>query len=345
MSFATGLGFGIKQISMIIGDASASEIVLPSSVVQKILEGRGWTSTADDNISGEVVSGDVLEALVLKHRATPNDREAQTGLGLLALFIGVAEWGVVKGSASLPTDPAGLEWKSDAGPGSGKHLMSYMRGGVGICHADEGDLLAFIRFTLDMGIVPTEHRIALLRLADASLYPKRGAYDQLRAAGLCGMPKFDTDLKGKPFNSSVQPEASYCTGYANPSLTSSDWRIFRTWTRAALRTRQGQDWMLKTWIAKYWDRTLAKVPAGEGSIEEALVNVRLRNSSPSCANQALTARASDVKSRILRELNAYEVCKPDAYRRRCGIMLRPVALYRHFAGKSQLSGIHCPAKV
>lgn len=328
-----------------MGIINPADTPLPSAVVQKLLDGGKWKETVDDNLDGEIVSADLVKEWVLKYQANPDDREAQVGLGLLALTLGVAEWGVVKGGDDLPEDPAGTDWKSDTGPDSGKHLMSYGIGGVGVCHADVGDLFDFIRFTVELGVVPPQHKEALLRLANPAIYKKTGPYDQLRAAGLCGTPQYDTDLNGEPFKYFRDKfDQSYCKKYANPALSSADWRIFGTWTRAALRTREGQEWMLRMWIVKYWDKTLAKVPPGVGFPEEALVNVRLRNSLPKCANDALKPPASDTHGRIMREMKEYENCRPDAYKRRCGLMLRPVVLYRHFAGEPPLTGITCPPK-
>lgn len=345
-SLARPWGLTPGHLTFLMGSAHAADIPLSSAVVQKLLDGGKWTKSADDNIDGETVSADLVKELVQTYRAHPNDREAQVGLGLLALTLGVAEWGVIKGGDELPEDPAGTHWKSDTGPDSGKHLMSYGIGGVGVCHADVGDLFDFIRFTAELDVVPSEHKKALLRLANPTIYStKTGPYDQLRAAGLCGTPHYDTDLKAEPFKYFKDKlSQSYCDKYANPQLSTADWRIFGTWTRAALRTREGQEWMLRMWIAKYWDKTLARVPPGAGFPEEALLNVRLRNSLPKCANDALKMPASDAHERIQREMNEYKKCRPDAYQRRCGLMLRPVVLYRHFAGEPPLIGIKCPKK-
>ncbi|WP_247258206.1 hypothetical protein [Pseudomonas moorei] len=334
------------MLTFLAGAAHAADTPMSDAVVQKLLEGGKWSNTADDNLDGEVISADLVKELVLTYRANPNDRSAQVGLGLLALTLGVAEWGVSKGEDELPEDPAGTNWKSDTGPDSGKHLMSYGIGGVGVCHADVSDLFDFIRFTAKLDVVPQEHKEALLRLASPSIYStKTGSYDQLRAAGLCGAPHYDSDLKGEPFKFFKGTlQQSYCKTHANPKLSSADWRTFATWTRAALRTKEGQAWMLRMWIAKYWDKTLARVPPGEGFPEEALINVRIRNSLPKCANDALTKPASGAHERIQREMDAYKKCKPDAYKRRCGLMLRPVVLYRHFAGEPPLTGIECPTK-
>jgi hypothetical protein len=190
--------------------------------------------------------------------------------------------------------------------------MSYGVGGIGISHADQGDLLDFIRFVAGTDLVSSEHRAAFLRLADPAVYKKSaGVYDQLRAAGVCASRQLDTDLKGEKFNHfNVSHDENYCTKYANTSLQASDWRVFRTWMRVALRTKPGQEWLLTQWMKDYWFKSLEKVPGGAGQIEEALVNVRVRNSFPAVADKAPARPASDPKGRIQRELDAYGAHSP-----------------------------------
>jgi hypothetical protein len=317
---------------------------LSEEVFNKFLDQGKWSQKADDNISGENLSSDLIKKIIDDYHAHPDERDAQIELGLLALAMGVAEWGVAD-PAGLPPDPANKNWESDTGSNSGKHLMSYSVGGVGISHADQGDLLDFISFVSDEGLIPNEHKAAFQRLANSAMYVHKkndGYYDQLRAAGGCAAQQFDTDLMGETFNHfKVSHKEKYCSDYANKSLKASDWRVFRTWIRAALRTKPGQEWLIKLWMDKYWFESLKNVPGGEGQIEEALVNVRVRNSFPTVADKAPTRYASDTKGRIQRELDAYDEKKHSTYARRCGIMLRPIVLYRHFAGKPQLD-IQCP---
>jgi hypothetical protein len=317
---------------------------LPEEVFTQFLEQGRWSEKADDNIIGENLSSDLIKRIVIDYRAHPNERDAQIELGLFALAMGIAEWGVAE-PAGLPPDPAHKNWKSDTGPNSGKHLMSYGVGGIGISHADQGGLLDFIRFVAGTDLVSSEHRAAFLRLADPAMYKKSaGVYNQLRAAGVCASQQFDTDLKGEKFNHfNVSHDKNYCTKYANTSLQASDWRVFRTWMRVALRTKAGQEWLLAQWMKDYWFKSLEKVPGGAGQIEEALVNVRVRNSFPAVADKAPARPASDPKGRIQRELDAYGAHSPKTLSRRCGIMLRPVVLYRHFAGEPQLD-IQCPLR-
>ncbi|TSD87441.1 hypothetical protein FFK22_017365 [Mycobacterium sp. KBS0706] len=313
------------------------------AVFSQFLEQGGWSGAADDNITKEVLSADLVKAIITNYRDKPTELWARTDLGLFALAMGVAEWGIADPSG-LPPDPADKGWASDAGEDSGKHLMSYAIGGVGISHADVGDLQKFMRYVADSGLVPQEHRADLLRLADDVQYRKPGVvYDELRAAGVCAAEKFQTDLSGEPFDHfDVPPKKSYCTKYANSALQARDWRIFRTWMRAALRTRTAQEWLVGLWMRDYWYKSLDRVPEGDGWIEEALVNVRVRNSARAVANKAVTRPASTPTERVQRELDAYGEWKPSTLLRRCRIMLRPVVLYRHFAGEQPLKGVLCP---
>jgi hypothetical protein len=125
-------------------------------------------------------------------------------------------------------------------------------------------------------------------------------------------------------------------------LDANDWRTFRTWVRAALRSDEGQNWLLSKWTANFWLKSLSKMPSGDGQVQEALVNVRVRNSFPGIADRATSRPASSIAGRVQRELDAYGDESPSTLARRCGIMLRPVVLYQHFAGGPPLGKIRCP---
>ncbi|KQQ23518.1 hypothetical protein ASF53_04020 [Methylobacterium sp. Leaf123] len=306
------------------------------------LVGGRWSETADDNLADETISADFVRDLVETYNRAPEVHEAASGLGSLALMLGVAEWGV-KGDG-LPDDPARKSWRSDTGEDSGKHLMSYAVGGVGISHADVGDLEEFVEWIAASRIVPDDRKSALLRLAKVA-YRKEGIlYDELRAAGLCDQAPADHDLLGEPFQHLRGPVGTrYCKDYENGALKPDDWLTFRTWVRAALRTREAQAYLLDLWMRDYWQPTLAQVPAGEGAAEEMLINVRIRNSAPSVAKKA--ARSSPVEAgaagRVQHQIDAYAHWKLKTARRRWEIMMRPVVLYRHFSGLDPLKGIHC----
>jgi hypothetical protein len=334
-----GPGWGIRRLAGTIASAHGAQLSVSEALVEQILERGGWSPSADDNISGETLKTDFVKTLMLDYHQKPGDRAAQLGLGLLALTLGVAQWGI-EDPAGLPADPAQSDWSAQTSANSGKHLMSYGVGGVGIAHMDQGDLIAFMEYVLQSGVVPPEHRAAFARLTDPALYPKSqgGVYGQLRAAGVCAPLAIDVDLEGaafKHFHNSHN--VGYCSKYKNPSLTSLDWQTFRTWIRAALRTREGQYWLLGSWLSKYWDKSLATVPPGDGAAEELLINVRIRNSLPACADQAVQAPADDAGGRVRRELDEYEKCAPSAFERRRDLMLRSVVLYRHFTGADPLT--------
>jgi hypothetical protein len=333
-----GPGWNIRRIADVIAPAGAAQVALPGAVVEQILERGGWSPLADDNIKGETLKADFVKGLMLDYRDRPTDRGAQLGLGLLALTLGVAQWGI-EDPAGLPQDPAMSDWSAQTSANAGKHLMSYGVGGVGIAHMDQDDLIAFMEHVLESGVVPPEHRAAFARLASPALYPSTqgGVYGQLRAAGVCAPLAIDVDLEGAAFKHFNNPHnVGYCRKYKNPALTSLDWQTFRTWIRAALRTKEAQIWLLESWLTKYWDRSLAEVPPGEGATEELLINVRIRNSLPACAHRAVETAAEGAEGRVRRELDEYAKCAPSAYERRRALMLRAVVLYRHFTGAAPL---------
>jgi len=337
-SAALGLRWNGGHIGRFFPQASAAESTLPDTLIDSILERGGWSPSADDNTQGETLKTDFVKSVILDYRDKPQERSAQSGLGLLALTLSVAQWGI-DDPEGLPQDPAQNDWKAQTSHNTGKHLMSYGVGGVGIAHLDQGDLLAFMRYVLEAGLVPDYHRAAFTRLTVPSLYPAThgGVYGQLRAAGECAPLAIDVDLDGAVFKHFKNSHnVGYCQKYKNPSLTSLDWQTFRTWIRAALRTKEGQRWVFRFWLEKYWDKSLARVPPGEGVTEELLINVRIRNSLPACADKAVLAPALDVNARVQRELDEYAKCAPSAYERRRALMLRPVVLYRHFTGAPPL---------
>ncbi|WP_454903860.1 hypothetical protein [Variovorax gossypii] len=227
--------------------------------------------------------------------------------------------------------------------------MSYSEGGVGISHTDGNEMLDFFRHVAASETVPDTFKAGLLRIANPDLYRKGknlGYYDQLRAAGLCSTQRLSTDLLGEPFHlATLRADKDYCAKYRNAALTPDDWRVFCTWMRAALRQEREQTWLIQQWMDRYWKPSLNVqfVPPGDGAIEESLVNVRVRNSSPAAANKAHQRGASTVDERVQRQLDAYGAFKQTTLQRRCGLMLRPVALYRHFTDQPQVRA-KCPRK-
>ncbi|UIJ83153.1 hypothetical protein [Rhizobium leguminosarum] len=124
--------------SIIAGSVWADS--LDPSVVEQVLETGGWSLTADDTNQREQLTVDLVKRIVKDY---PTDTRT---IGLLTLTLGAAKWGVRDG-ATLPTDPANDNWR---GPtrASGKHLMSYKIGGVGIPHLDVAPLAKFIDYLL-----------------------------------------------------------------------------------------------------------------------------------------------------------------------------------------------------
>jgi hypothetical protein len=223
--------------------------------------------------------------------------------------------------------------------------MSYAIGGVGISHSDVGDLEEFVKWVAGSGIVPAAQDAVFLSLTKTKyIYTEKGIqYDEVRAAGLCGQQVAQAeqgkDLLGEPFQhfkGSVD-----CSKWRNDHLNANDWRVFCTWIRIALRTKDAQAYLLRLWFDKYWDKTLSAVPAGEDFAEEAMINVRIRNSAPKTANEAIQHAAGrhDTAQKIQAQLDQYHEAKPDAAKRRWGIMMRPIVLYRHYLNKSPLVGV------
>jgi hypothetical protein len=134
-----------------------------------------------------------------------------------------------------------------------------------------------------------------------------------------------------------------CSDWNNKEFSPEDWQLFRTYIRMALRTEKGQEWIINGWLAKNWTKSVTRVLGAGGTIDEALANARVRNSSPKLANDALEIRATTPVERIQREIDAYtRMNNGITAHRRCGFILRSVALYRHYANEPQISGIRCP---
>jgi hypothetical protein len=267
-------------------------------------------------------------------------------------MLSVAEWGVE--GQGLPPDPNKKNWNSNAGANTGKHLMSYAIGGVGISHADVGDLEEFVTWVADSDIVPGDKKGALLRLTTIKyINTERGIqHDEVRAAGLCKQQhpngKEDKDLLGESFHHVEGPVD--CNKWRNKNLNPDDWQVFRTWMRIALRTEDAQAYLLRRWFEKYWGKTVNMLPPGDSFAEEAMINVRIRNSLPQAANTAikLATAHQGTAEKIQVQLKEYDGAKPSTPQhpgpamRRWKLMMRPIVLYRHFLGKEPLVGIGLP---
>lgn len=320
--------------------APGLDIKIPDDILRDFLIEGGWSPNGDDNQNGESLSVGLLRRMVEgRSIETPDGRGS---LGLFALALGVAEWGV-KNPQGLPKDPHGNDWKSDAHGDSGKHLMSYGAGGIGMSHADLGELGKFVRKLISLGLVPQQYQAAFLRtVSDDRFAHRRVTYDQIRVAGTCSSTKFGNDLLGERFRHRESP--SDCAEYANHNLSAQDWLSFRTWSRVGLRNEEVQRWLLDMWLDNYWADTLTQLPSGPGRIEEALINVRVRNSHPVAAMEAFKQHASTVEAKLDRQMDAYKKYRASAYKRRCRIMLRPVVMYRQLTGQPQVAPMPiCPS--
>src|ERR1051325_5498345 len=174
---------------------SMPALKLSDEVINTYLSGGQWSAEAEDNIAGESVSGDFIQQLVTAYSSDPASVAARQGLGLVALLLGIAEWGVT--GNGLPQDPAEKGWNSDTGEDSGKHLMSYAVGGVGISHADVGDPKKYVKWLGASDLVPTAPKPALQRLPTGQ-NPKTGIpYHPVRAAGRCSASPDKQDLLGE----------------------------------------------------------------------------------------------------------------------------------------------------
>jgi len=114
--------------------------MLASQTVDAVLQAGGWDQNADDTNQRERLP---LSAVKLLVTCYPDDTRS---IGLLSLTLSAGKWGV-ESDPTLPEDPAEDDW---LGPtrASGKHLMSYKVGGVGLPHLDVGALAKFIDYLL-----------------------------------------------------------------------------------------------------------------------------------------------------------------------------------------------------
>ena len=86
----------------------------------------------------------------------------------MALTIGVAHWGI-DDPRELRKDPNGLNWVSTTGHGLGKSLMSYSNSGIGISHADVGDLQKILHHQAEAE-THADRKAQLLKIADKVRY-------------------------------------------------------------------------------------------------------------------------------------------------------------------------------
>ncbi len=121
---------------------SPATTISMNDAIQGLLDAGKWSASSDEDLRlGERLPLDLIEAII---KSYPADKRT---IGLLSLSMGAGKWGVEEGALADGTDPAQDRWR---GPGkaSGKHLMSYRTGGVGLPHLDTGALASFIDFLL-----------------------------------------------------------------------------------------------------------------------------------------------------------------------------------------------------
>jgi hypothetical protein len=308
---------------------------------QYLLAGK-WSEHADDNALGETLPFALVRDIVKRYCQSPTDKDALENMGIVALAVGVANWGISEPN-QLPEDPNKKKWSSTTGPDAGKHLMSYAIGGVGISHADVEDLKEFLQ-RLAARETFEDRKKALERLVNEVKYKHPGVvYDELRASGVCAPSQIDVDLNGLPFEHLKQSATrAYCNERRNRALRPTDWQLFRTVARNALRRRDDQAWLLALWMRSYWEKSLAQVTPGAGYIEEVMVNARIRNSSSSVAAKAIARNGASPEVRIQSELLAYGNWNTKTLNRRRGTMMRPVVLYRAISTSLKSQNIQCP---
>ena len=217
-------------------------------------------------------------------------------MGLLALTTGAGKWGVVS-ATPLPEDPANDHW---LGPRASKG------------HGDVG-----------AGKHLMSHTVGGVGLPHAD----RGYLADFIAYILSKHP----DIGGSAEKSQMSAIATKLrTGGTFDQVRSG--QVFLPWIKLSLQQRDGQKWLLEQWLNRYWCPSLKNVTGAHGTIEEALINARIRNSSPELAQCAIK-RASGAKDRVQAELDAYaspDHC-PGAKERfktdRWGWMKRSVTLY------------------
>ncbi|MDR5750235.1 MULTISPECIES: hypothetical protein [unclassified Caballeronia] len=320
-------------------------------VLEELMSHAQWSTTADDNARDETIPISFYERIVEAYNTNPNDDKARRNLGLLALTVGVSEWGVSGVDEAQLPDSRNTKWSSNSNARQGKHVMSYDLGGIGISHLDSDELGHFIEFVAQNFVTDAARaadKTELLKLVDPANYlHKRIQYDQIRASGLCGSEPVTADLFNEPFNADKDhPGVSKenCSDWDNKKhMNPKTWQLFRTYMRMALRSQKGQEWIFNSWLDGNWTRSLNHTLAHGGSVEEALANARVRNSAPVRAEAALSMPSGDDTALIQREIDAYAQMNDGVTaRRRYPFIMRSVNLYRFLDKKPLLTGVRRP---
>ncbi|WP_415770300.1 hypothetical protein [Pseudomonas sp. LB3P38] len=326
------VNFAVGACVFALTSSSFAALHLPDSDFEEVLNAGHWSVSVDDSAQyySEQLPSTIIKKWVDNYKAS--DLESTVGLGVMVLTTSVAEWGV-SSDATLPPDPHStthsVKWRGPVVGDDGKHLMSYAVGGIGINHTDSGELKELFDY------LKTKH--PNLAPKSDNFFKLRGInYDLIRAnGGVCTEPRSEikNDLDGKPFKHDKFPGGKkYCPIYKKGSTTMEDWQIFRHWMRASVREKDVQRYIIERWLNKVWLPSYNAVLAAGGTVEEAMINARIRNSSPVTAACAIKS-AKGSADRIKAELEAYtsKSCggKP-GHTRRLGSIMRPVVLYHYF---------------
>ncbi|PNG50448.1 hypothetical protein WDL1P1_00504 (plasmid) [Variovorax sp. WDL1] len=315
----------------------------PSEEAMRAFLAQGkWSTTADDNISGELLQADFIKTLVEAYETNPTDATAIANLSLIPLALAVAEWGVSP-TTGLPKDPARRNWEAVESTGDGKHLMSYSKGGIGVMHQDSGGLEKL------MGYLEKNHPDVVPAANKNEFFKLKGVnFDRLYASGgHCTSPltEVKTDLAGAAFQHDEHPRFAgkkYCRDYFRSTLSPKDWQVFRHGMREALRREDVQFRIMRDFANNEWASAYRLVVTdGKHDVREAFILARIWNSSPRGARCAFghAKGATGTAARIQKELEAYaddEICPKDGKERmveRWPYMRRAVLAYDAFAKK------------
>ncbi len=321
--------------------AKPSIQTIDDTLLASILKAGGWSETADDNGCCERLPESVIATIVGQRIAQPSPLSppAMAKLGLLVLTLSVAEWGIAW-QGSSPLDPAGKGWKGPPDIGSGKHLMSYARGGIGLPHLDTGKAERF--FDALVARVPEASQ-------DLQQFRKGFRYDSVRrGGGICPQSKIAVPVVDPYCKATGQMASASCTEFPHGKQADADgdlycdqysqtdlvaWNKLRHWCRVGLRRRDMQVWIIEDWINNVWVPAYTEVIGRpHGTLKEAFIVARIWSTSGGDATAALLAAGteSDPGKRIAAELARYGA--GDAtHEGRSGVMQRPWAAYDFFS--------------
>jgi hypothetical protein len=314
-------------------EAPARSEAVSDGVLAAVLSAGHWSVSADDNGGNERMPESALQAWVGAATVGTPNRQAIVDLGALTLTLSVAEWGV-DWKGAPPPDPASDNWAGPSSIRSGKHLMSYALGGIGLPHFDAGDGPRFFR------------RLAASMPDNAQLadyvkeLPADFRFDRIRAAGgMCDGHDsvLKTDIFGEAFHHDAVNFAGddYCQAKNAEHVDQpQQWQKLRSWARLGLRRKDMQRWIVDTWINRYWLPAYGAVMSHpHGSLREAFVVARIWNSGAGLAKAAMDAAgaSADPAERVQIALDKYAE-NHKTYARRRGVMQRPFAVYEKLAG-------------